>query len=127
MKKTQQKALKTQPKKNLAIKNQKKLKTLITKGKKQGFLTYEEINELIPDGEVSADQIDNTLIMFGEMDITITDKENIPKQIAKLKAAEKDNQDRSESIARFRHGNRSCKNVPPRDGVGYPVEPRRGG
>jgi len=89
MKKTQQKALETQPKKNLAIKNQKKLKTLITKGKKQGFLTYEEINELIPDGEVSADQIDNTLIMLGEMDITITDKENIPKQIAKLKAAEK--------------------------------------
>ena len=89
MKKTQQKALKTQPKKNLAIKNQKKLKTLITKGKKQGFLTYEEINKLIPDGEVSADQIDNTLIMFGELNITITDKENIPKQIAKLKAAEK--------------------------------------
>jgi RNA polymerase primary sigma factor len=89
MKKTQQKAPKTPPKKNLAIKNQKELKTLITKGKKQGFLTYEEINELIPDGGVSAEQIDNTLIMFGEMDITITDKENIPKKIAKIKATEK--------------------------------------
>ncbi|MFC1876330.1 RNA polymerase sigma factor RpoD [Thermodesulfobacteriota bacterium] len=89
MKKTQQKVPKTKPKKNLAIKNQKKLKTLITKGKKQGFLTYEEINKLIPDGKVSVDQIDNTLIMFGEMDITITDKENLPKQIAKLKETEK--------------------------------------
>ncbi len=90
MKKTQQKASKkTRPKKDLAIKNQKKLKTLITKGKKQGFLTYEEINKLIPDGKVSAEQIDNTLIMFDEMNITITDKKNIPKQIVKLKATEK--------------------------------------
>ena len=89
MKKTQEKSPKTKPKKNLAIKNQKKLKTLINKGKKQGFLTYEEINKLIPDGKVSAEQIDNTLILFDEMDITITDKKNISKQIVKLKAAEK--------------------------------------
>ena len=89
VKKAQQKIPQTKSKKNLAIKNQKKLKTLITKGKKQGYLTYEEINELIPDGKVSAEQIDNTLIMLSEMDITITDKENIPKQIVKLKATEK--------------------------------------
>jgi RNA polymerase primary sigma factor len=89
VKKTQQKTPKAKSKKSLAIKNQKKLKTLITKGKKQGYLTYEEINELIPDGKVSAEQIDNTLIMLGEMDITITDKKNIPKQIVKLKATEK--------------------------------------
>jgi RNA polymerase primary sigma factor len=87
--KAQKKTPKTTPKKNLAIKNQKKLKALITKGKKQGFLTYEEINELIPDGKVSAEQIDNTLIMFGEMGIQLTDKDNIPKQIVKLKAKEK--------------------------------------
>ncbi len=89
MKKTQQRSPKTKPKKDLAIKNQKKLKTLINKGKKQGFLTYEEINKLIPDGKVSAEQIDNTLIMFDEMKITITDKEKIPKQVAKLKTTEK--------------------------------------
>jgi len=89
MKKTQQKPSRPKAEKRLAIKNQKKLKTLITKGKKQGFLTYEEINELIPDGKVSAEQIDNTLIMFGELNIKITDKENVPKQIIKLKATEK--------------------------------------
>jgi len=87
--KTQQKTPQTNAAKNLAIKNQKSLKKLITKGKKQGFLTYEEINELIPDGKVSAEQIDNTLIMFGEMNIKITDKKNIPKQIVKIKATEK--------------------------------------
>ncbi len=89
MKKTQQKPSRPKAVKNLAIKNQKKLKTLITKGKRQGFLTYEEINKLIPDGKVSAEQIDNTLIMLGEMDIKITDKENVAKQIVKLKATEK--------------------------------------
>jgi RNA polymerase primary sigma factor len=89
MTKTPKKTPKTTPNKNLAIKNQKKLKALITKGKKKGFLTYEEINELIPDGKVSAEQIDNTLIMFEEMDIQLTDKNNIPKQIIKLKAKKK--------------------------------------
>ena len=89
MKKTQQKSPKTKPKKDLAIKNQKKLKTLINKGKKQGFLTYEEVNKLIPDGKVSAEQIDNTLIMFDELNIKLTDKGNIPKQLVKLKATEK--------------------------------------
>ncbi len=89
MKKTQPKSPETKPKKDLAIKNQKKLKALINKGKKKGFLTYEEINKLIPDGKVSAEQIDNTLILFDEMKITITDKKNIPKQVVKLKATEK--------------------------------------
>ena len=89
MKKMKQTAPKTQAQKNLAIKNQKKLKALIAKGKREGFLTYEEINDLIPDGKVSAEQIDNTLILLDEMDIKITDKENLPKQIVKLKMTDK--------------------------------------
>jgi RNA polymerase primary sigma factor len=89
MKKTQQTTPKTPQNENLAIKDQKKLKALITKGKSHGFLTYEEINKLIPDGKVSAEQIDNTLIMFGEMNIKITEEENVSKQIVKLKVTEK--------------------------------------
>jgi RNA polymerase primary sigma factor len=89
MKKNKPKTPKSQSDQKLAIKNQKKLKALVTKGKKQGFLTYEEINDLIPDGKVSAEQIDNTLIMLSDFDIKITDKDNIPKQLVKPKAADK--------------------------------------
>jgi len=65
------------------------MQSLIEKGKKQGFLTYEEINELIPDGKVSAEQIDNTLIMFDEMQIKILDQESAVKQLVKLKETQK--------------------------------------
>jgi RNA polymerase primary sigma factor len=34
------------------------LKELLAKGKKQGFLTYDEINEMLPDDMLSSEQID---------------------------------------------------------------------
>jgi len=49
------------------------LKLLITRGKKQGYLTYEELNDALPDGEVSADQIDEMMMVFDELDIEIID------------------------------------------------------
>lgn len=47
----------------------KKFYELINAGKKKGHLTYEEINNLLPEGVVSSDQIDEVL--------SILDKENI--------------------------------------------------
>jgi len=89
MRKTQKKSPAAKPATSLAIADQKKMQTLIEKGKSQGFLTYEEINEVIPDGKVSAEQIDNTLILFDEMKIKILDQENAAKQLVKLKEAQK--------------------------------------
>jgi RNA polymerase primary sigma factor len=53
------------------------LKLLITRGKKQGYLTYEELNDALPDGEVSADQIDEMMMVFDELDIEIIDGRRI--------------------------------------------------
>ena len=50
---------------------------LINKGKKQGYLTYDELNEALPEDMVSSDQIDDTLMMFDEMDIEILDGKKI--------------------------------------------------
>jgi RNA polymerase primary sigma factor len=52
----------------------KAIKQLLAKGKKQGYLTYDEINELIPEEMLSPDQIDETLIMFDENDIKVVDE-----------------------------------------------------
>jgi len=49
------------------------VKQLITAGKEKGFLTYEEINALLPAGIVSLEQIDDIMIMFDDMDIDIVD------------------------------------------------------
>ncbi len=50
-----------------------KVKQLINLGKEKGFLTYDEVNDVLPAEVVSPDQIDDLMGMFGEMDIEIVD------------------------------------------------------
>jgi RNA polymerase primary sigma factor len=64
----------------------KAIKTLLTKGKKQGFLTYDEINEVLPEDMLSPDQIDETLMLFDDNNIEVVDKKH-QKKIVKLKKA----------------------------------------
>ena len=46
---------------------------LITKGRKQGFLTYDEVNNALPDDLLSSERLDEVIGMFGDMDIEIVD------------------------------------------------------
>ncbi len=50
-----------------------KVKQLISMGKEKGYLTYDEVNDLLPPDIVSSDQIDDLMVMFGEMDIEVVD------------------------------------------------------
>lgn len=61
----------------------KQMGDLIEKGKKEGFLSYAEINEAIPDNVKSSDQIDNILMSFSNLGITLVDmdKENSKNRI----------------------------------------------
>jgi len=52
-------------------KQKKELDELISKGKEQGYLTYEDINTAFPESALSPEQIDETLIMFDDLDIEI--------------------------------------------------------
>jgi RNA polymerase primary sigma factor len=66
----------------MAKKSMDEVKQLIDLGKEKGFLTYEEVNDLLPPDIVSSDQIDDVMSMFGDMDIEIVDsaqKVKIPK------------------------------------------------
>jgi len=47
-------------------------KQLVDQGRDKGFLTYDEVNETLPD-VVSPDQIDDVMSMFGEHDIPVVD------------------------------------------------------
>jgi len=49
------------------------VKQLIDIGKQKGFLTYDQVNDVLPPDMVSPDQIDELMLMFGEMDIEIVD------------------------------------------------------
>ena len=64
----------------------KAIKILLTKGKKQGYLTYDEINELLPEDMLYPEQIDETLMLFYANNIEIIEEKH-QKKVVKLKKA----------------------------------------
>ncbi len=68
------------------------LKRLIDIGKGKGYITYEELNDDLPDDVVSSDYIDDLMMMFEELDIMVIDeasKERIEKSRKLKKKQEK--------------------------------------
>ena len=53
---------------------QAKIKELITKGKEQGYLTYAEVNDHLPEGIVDSDQIEDIINMITEMGIVVQEQ-----------------------------------------------------
>ena len=65
------------------------LNKLIVKGKKQGSLTYDEINKVFPEDMLSSDKFDETLMMFDDLDIEIVDKKKCNVADNKVEPKEK--------------------------------------
>ena len=55
------------------LEHSKELQKLIELGKERGFLTYEEINELLPADVVSPEKIDDVMMVFNQMDIDVVE------------------------------------------------------
>ncbi|MGA0163372.1 MAG: RNA polymerase sigma factor region1.1 domain-containing protein, partial [Bdellovibrionota bacterium] len=55
-------------------KEMKEVKQLIHLGKEKGFLTYEEVNEALPEDVSSEGDIDDVMLMLDEMDIEVVDE-----------------------------------------------------
>lgn len=62
------------------------LHKLIEKGKKEGAISYAELNEALPDNLESSDQIDDILVMFKDLGITMVDQDKDEKNIKKSRA-----------------------------------------
>src|SRR6184192_1884038 len=54
-----------------------RVNALIDLGKSRGYLTYEELNEKLPDEVVSPDKLDSLLMMIDEMGIKLIDEHDI--------------------------------------------------
>ena len=50
---------------------QSSLKELISKGKEQGFLTYAEVNDHLPEGIVDPEQVEEIIAMIADMGISV--------------------------------------------------------
>ena len=66
--------------------DQKAIAELLAKGKKQGYLTYDEINEMLPEDMLSPDQIDETLMLFDDNGIEVVDQMQNKKLVKTVKA-----------------------------------------
>ncbi len=59
-------------------KTSQKIKALVVKGKEKGFLTYEELNDILPDDSlVQPGKIDETLIMLDELGIDLIEESEV--------------------------------------------------
>jgi RNA polymerase primary sigma factor len=58
-------------------------KKLISLGEEKGFLTYDDVNDLLPSDVISSDQIDDIIMLFGEKNIDIIDTDKGEKLIVK--------------------------------------------
>jgi RNA polymerase primary sigma factor len=57
-------------------------------GEEKGFLTYDDVNDLLPSDIISSDQIDDIIMLFGEKNIDIIDTDKGEKLVVKKAADE---------------------------------------
>src|SRR5215203_5109564 len=63
----------------------KRVQILLDLGTSRGFLTYEELNEKLPDEVVSPDKLDTLLMRIDEMGIKLIDEADIGEYVKQPK------------------------------------------
>jgi RNA polymerase primary sigma factor len=53
------------------------VKKLIKTGKKRGYVTYEELNAVMPSEEVTSEQIEDMMSMFSDLGINVVDEDEV--------------------------------------------------
>ncbi len=78
---------KSNNKEAISHQHQQKVDELVAIAKDQGFITYEEINEILPMTIDTADQIDQVLIFLSGMDVQILNQSEVERQKERKKEA----------------------------------------
>jgi RNA polymerase primary sigma factor len=69
------------------------VKKLLKVGKQRGYVTYDELNSVLPSEEVSSEQIEDTMAMLSEMGINVVDTEESEEGAAEESADAPDDED----------------------------------
>ena len=56
--------------------NEASIKKLIARAKKRGFITYDELNEALPQDQMSSEQIEDVMSAISEMGVNIVENED---------------------------------------------------
>src|SRR5271163_1333196 len=88
------------------------VRKMITKAKQRGYVTYDELNKVLPSDKVSSEQIEDTMSMLNEMGINVIESEEqdetaeVPalaqgKQVAVKTGEEEEQYDRTDDPVRM--------------------------
>jgi len=66
------------------------IKELVARGQQKGFLTYEEMNNLLPDETVSPEYIDEVLLLLDQKGIDLIDESELQEKAEEVDAAEQE-------------------------------------
>ncbi len=69
------------------VANSDEVRKLVSLGEEKGFLTYDDVNDILPD-EVSSDQMDDIIALFGKKNIDVIDAQKDKKVASKKKSEE---------------------------------------
>ncbi|MDA1098296.1 MAG: RNA polymerase sigma factor RpoD [Proteobacteria bacterium] len=58
------------------------LKKLIAQGKERGYITYDELNEALPQEQVSSEQIEDFMTLLSEMGVNLIEADDAEEQVA---------------------------------------------
>ncbi len=61
---------------------EEKIKDIVEKGKKKGYITYEEMNDELPDQAISPNRLDSLLMTLDELGVQILDEADLPPDAA---------------------------------------------
>jgi len=75
--------------------NEASIKKLISKAKKRGYVTYDELNEALPSGEMSPDQIEDIQTALSEMGVQIVESD----EDAEAEAEDREDGESDDSVA----------------------------
>ena len=88
--------------------NEASIKKLIAKAKRKGYITYDELNEALPEGEMSSDQIEDIQSAISEMGVQIVESD----EDAQEEDAENDVEEIAADDSGDDSGSAASKNVP---------------
>jgi RNA polymerase primary sigma factor len=74
------------------------MKMLISMGKEKGYLTYDEVNDILPPEVVSPEHIDDLMVLFGEMDIELVDTDHGESNVEVVKVDHKELLDEDKAL-----------------------------
>ncbi len=68
------------------------VQSLVSRGRRQGFLTYEDVHDALPD-LLSSEQLDEVMAIFGEAEIAVVDAANRVHRIAEPASSDYDGEE----------------------------------